>query len=152
MSAGTEFGACTLSRSEVLHAASSVATPIVVASRRFKVVYGIGVMDVFVRRGAVAGLVAESDADHDRRELGEFRLIRADAVAQPPRVGKTVLRIEAGISRPRREVATAHRDGERLGADIPNRAHGRVVGERDLAQLDEVCRTNPVILQLTTIL
>src|SRR5580765_5665315 len=148
MSAGTELGACTLSRSEVLHAVSSMATPIVVASRRFKVVYGIGVMDVFVRRGAGTSLVAESYTDHDRRELGEFGLIRADAFAQPSRVGKAVLRVETGISRVRCEVATAHRDRERLRADIPNRAHGCVVGERDFAQLDEVRRTNPVVLQL----
>src|SRR6476646_9080220 len=108
MSAGTELGACTLSRSEVLHAVRSMAMPIVVASQRFKVICGIGVIDVFVRRGAGASLVAESDTDQDRRELGEFGLIRADAVAQPSRVGKAVLRVEAGISRVRREVATAH--------------------------------------------
>src|ERR671924_407910 len=97
MSAGTELGACTFRRSDVLHAVRSTAMPSAGTRRREKVLYVIG----------MPLLVNESDTDHDRRELRVFGLIRADSVAHPTRRAETVLGVESRVFRPGRQVAAA---------------------------------------------
>src|SRR5689334_6307966 len=157
MSAGTELGAWTLSRSDVLHAVRHAAMPTAVSSRPAKLLCDIGVMDVCVRRSAdfpalSRDLVAKANTENDRHELRVFRLVRANSVTHATRVAEAVLGIESSVLGPHREVAPADRYRQRLRTEIVNRPRWCVEGESDLAQLCKVRRFCPVVLQLTTVL